>query len=67
MKKKRIGKILSRILYWVLLVFCAVTTVGTLLYFVPVLSDVASNLFIPLYGYILVACLALALLPLFTL
>ena len=67
MKKKRIGKILLRILYWVLLVFCAVTTVGTLLYFVPVLSDVASNLFIPLYGYILVACLALALLSLFTL
>ncbi|MBR0415338.1 MAG: alpha/beta hydrolase [Clostridia bacterium] len=67
MKKKRIGKILSRILYWVLLTFCAVTTVGTLLNFVPVLSDIASNLFIPLYGYILVACLALALLALFTL
>ena len=49
MKKKRVFKTIVLALFWLCLCFCNFITVGTLLYFLPIVGDVASIAFLPLY------------------
>ncbi|MBQ6380769.1 MAG: alpha/beta hydrolase [Clostridia bacterium] len=65
MKKKPFFIKLLRVIYWIIFAFCAFSGVGTLLYFIPLLSDVASNIFLPAYLYILCASVLLLFLAIF--
>ena len=56
-RQKAIMKRLVKIGYWVVLFFCSFVVLGTLLYFIPLVSDLASNLFMPLYIPLLVLIL----------